>query len=310
LLHLMHAAGERPPTFTLGFEDWAKSEHEAARSMADAFETDHHEISVGRDLIETTVRTAECYDEPLGGTSFLPTFRLAEYSAAKRKVVFAGDGGDEVFTGYDRYHAVHNDPGREDSMAYTIRQYHAMMSWSGYSYNDLGRVLAPEWARPNLDREDEWFYREIARPGLSPVKAFQWLDLHSFLPEVILTKVDRASMAHALEVRVPYLDHELVETLFGLDESVYYESGIQKPLLRRLGASALPPDILARPKRGFGAPVKARHNLEPMARTLRNGRLAEDGLIRPAFIEEAVRARNRKSLWPLFVLEMWHRRWA
>lgn len=191
-----------------------------------------------------------------------------------------------------------------------IRAYARALTWSGYTYRSLAGLLHPDGPAAELERDDEWLYKQYLTSRLGPVKSFQVLDYHTFLPDVILAKVDRAGMAHSLEVRVPFLDHELVEYMIRLDERLYYRPGRYKPILHELLKKELPEEILRKPKKGFGAPVKSVRNVDHIRNELKKSRLIQDGLVNPTHIDQRLAEKDLKHLWPVYVFEMWYRRWG
>jgi asparagine synthase (glutamine-hydrolysing) len=171
-------------------------------------------------------------------------------------------------------------------------------------------ALLPPHLRAEIPDDLLWFPRAHFRRELTPLKRIQYLDVHCFLPELVLVKADRASMAHSLEVRVPLLDHELHEYLFSLHEDVYYDPHATKRLLRENLRGRLPAEILDRPKQGFTGPASFHANLGWYEAVLRGGRLVKDGWILAQAVEELLRRGKRGRLWDLAVLELWYARWA
>jgi asparagine synthase (glutamine-hydrolysing) len=164
------------------------------------------------------------------------------------------------------------------------------------------------------DRDPLWLFRRFFHHDLPPLTAVRYLDLKTYLPDDILTKVDRASMACSLEVRVPLLDHRLVEYAFDLDDRLLGAHPQGKAVLREAMAGKLPDLVLERPKSGFSSPVRRwlREGLAAGLADPTRWTIAEAGLVRPAFVREMMRNRsfNRwAKLWSLLVLERWHQRW-
>ena len=310
LLHLMHQKGYAGRSFTIGFQDWHRSEDADAQLVAGRFSASHTERMLNNDIISLTEKLAYFFDEPLGGTSFLPTYLVSELASETVKAVVAGDGGDEVFAGYTRYqHDVQslNDTFTKESVA---SLYGTKMAWGGYSYLDLEFVLDGTCGEVQRDRNDTWLYERIANTRYGLVKEMQMLDFATFLPEVILAKVDRASMANSLEVRVPFLDHVLVEYMSSLAEESYFHIGSYKPLLKDLYGSHLPARTLAKKKQGFGCPVKQGDNLSVMSAALIGGALMDHHIVQPDAIQSMIDRKARKQLWPMYIFEMWCRCWG
>jgi asparagine synthase (glutamine-hydrolysing) len=160
-----------------------------------------------------------------------------------------------------------------------------------------------------------WVFRKFYRNDLPPVHRLLALDLMTYLPDNNLALVDRAAMAHGLEVRVPFLDQSLVEFAFGLPESCLIQPGQTKILFRRAIQDLLPKEVLGRRKYGFSPPFKGwlrGPEREAIFRMIEKGSLAADGIIRPGAIRKFVErghARRYSKLWAVLTLEIWYRRW-
>jgi asparagine synthase (glutamine-hydrolysing) len=228
-------SGYQTHAFSIGFEGWPESEHRWAERVAECLSLP---ITV-RELRPVEVQIAEqlpvFFDEPLADPSIVPTFAVSELASGYVKAVLSGEGGDELFGGYHWQRAYKEEhrrhpwwvwltdrvlPGND---SHALRRYGEAMSASD---DRKERRRIRELFHPDLHSDIPedlfWFFRSHLRRDLSPLKRMQYLDIHTFLPELVLTKADRASMAHSLEVRVPLLDHRLHETLFNLDEDVAY----------------------------------------------------------------------------------------
>lgn len=269
-------------TFAIGFPEAAYNELGYARQVAQAFGTDHHEQVLQADALDVIEDLAWYLDEPSGDSSAIPTYMVSRLAAGSVKVVLSGDGGDELFAGYDKY-AVE---GRERRMRFVpglvraaaglaARSMPAGMRGVNYlrhaalpgpdRYLDaialfprekLGALLSPEVAR-RVARADAWG-GERARLVDGPahwLSRLQYADVHGYLPLDILTKVDRMSMAHSIEARVPLLDHELVEFAATVPPEMLLRGGQGKRLFRRAMRGVLPEPVLTRPKRGFAIPL-------------------------------------------------------
>ena len=276
-------------TFSIGFGDTRYDETRHARRVAEHFETEHHEYEVtpqARDVLDTL---AYHYDEPLADSSAIPTYYVSRYTRQSVTVALTGDGGDEVFAGYDRYRAAqlaasldclpafarraigsaaaflpHSQPKSLSNRAYRflscLGQNPAAryLAWIGvFPPAMLAHGYRADFAEQvDANEPPRWleaFYG--AAPG-EPADRAAYTDLHSYLPYDLLTKVDIASMACSLECRCPFLDHELVEFALSLPARLRLASGGRgKYLLRQWAAGFLPPEIVQREKMGFGVPV-------------------------------------------------------
>ena len=274
--------GARAATFAIGFDSDAASETPYARAVAERFATDHHERILSQSAAMNLLPSLkQWFDEPFADESALPTFLVCKTAREHVTVVLTGDGGDEVFGGYRtyprfaRYDRWPAWPRGVLDLTYALRKRLGRRSaWArllalldmGFSAGPRlwGLIMAgmPEAAkRPYRERleiprdyDDWWHYREFWRMDLPLRTRLQWVDFHTFLPGLVLTKVDRTSMAVSLEARVPLLDRRIVEFSFSLRESVRYHGGEPKGLLRHAYRGILPDDILDRRKKGFGIP--------------------------------------------------------
>jgi asparagine synthase (glutamine-hydrolysing) len=342
---LMAEAGRTPRTFSIGFGEADFDELRWARTIAARFGTRHEEQVVRPDAWSLLDRLVPLLDEPMADVSALPTFLVSRLAAAKVKVVLSGDGGDEVFGGYDHYPQALAEARRLDRLPTSARRalgaVAALLPRSALGKRWLRHASLPPRLR-FLDGEslfDRQARAELVAPPLAallarapdPLEArarllerapgdllerLMRLDLLTYLPDDILTKVDRMSMAWSLEVRPPLLDTPLVEAVLRLPGCYKVRGRARKILLKRAMAGRLPPEILARRKRGFGVPI--RHWMrgplaEPVRAVLTDGRTRSRGLFQPRAVEallaEHLSGRRDQSLalWSLLVLELWQR---
>ncbi len=283
----LQGKGGKVHTFSVGFDDAAFTETPYARIVAERYGTEHVEqhvdLALGRQVY---ARLHAMYDEPFGDTSAIPTFLVSEVARRHVTVVLSGDGGDEVFGGYTRYREMLEASGplpvgrllgpawRSRIIRGFLGHYPARwrgryrflrtlldpleaycMLMGGILKEEKAFLLRPEIVRRFRDYDDYWFFREHWIADLDPFTRLQYLDLKTYLPDDILTKVDRASMAVSLEVRVPILDHEVVAFAFSLPVAVRNPGNRPKYLLKRMLAPFLPETILERRKQGFAIPL-------------------------------------------------------
>lgn len=291
---MMAQLSEEPVnTCSIGFDDPAFDESKYASLVAAQYRTDHHGESVDENdygLIDTL---ASLYDEPYADSSAIPTYRVCELARKRVTVALSGDGGDENFAGYRRYRMAMAEQRVRDAVPSSLRKplfgflghYYPKADWAPRvfraktTFEALARDLVegyfhgvstlPDRVRDQLFsagfRRELQGYRavEVMRdharnaPTDDPLSMLQYIDLKTYLPGDILTKVDRASMAHALEVRVPLLDHQFVEWVSGLDSSTKLRGGEGKYIFKKSLQPYLSDDILYRPKRGFSIPLGA-----------------------------------------------------
>jgi asparagine synthase (glutamine-hydrolysing) len=306
ILNFMPSEIKNVSTFSVGFNNWKRSEHLDARIVSQNFNTNHNELIFDNNISENMNEVAHVFDEPLGGSSFLAVQQLTKFTSKSHKVAIGGDGGDEIFGGYRWYQKILAQKSLDlisllTGKKYLLKKYHQLMSWSDYSYGELKTLL-----NFSFDQDDDlWIYKKFDSPNFSNLKRLQNLDLCTFLPEVINSKVDRTSMYNSLEVRVPFQNHILVEKMLSLDESLYFKNGVNKILINQFLKGIVPDSILNKKKQGFSVPISQKHNFN----FLLNGSLVKHGLINKKPLEELIHYKNMKKLWPLEILENWHNTW-
>lgn len=331
---------EQLRTYTIGFSGGGDERH-FARTVAAHIHSDHHERLITPELVKRLPRLIWHLDQPLYDNSILPTYLVSQFAREDVKAVLSGDGGDEPFAGYDwtRFALAIPDLPRLWSPSGWKWAYQSGMQGMmkrllydvGHRGNDryLRRMTVPG----SLTR---WLYTNefLARLGndlREPLKdalhqaptrddrdRFPYADLSVYLPEDILFKVDRMSMANALEVRVPLLDHRLLEWTLGLPFTMRYRHGRGKYLLRKVAARYLPSSILKPRKQGFSVPV-GRWLLgelgDRVAALFSSQTFNQRGIVRPeaALTLLAMHRSKRYNLghciWSLVILEVWARVW-
>ena len=314
---LLHGrqAGADLASFSLGFAGSERSEHRAASEIASRLGAHHHErlMEFGESVGPTLRRLADHYDEPYGVSSQLTYYAVSELAARTHKVVLAGDGGDEVLAGYTWYQTiagtrpklrsyVSNILGRRSFREWALHLYARKMTGCAiYVKDTMG--LAPDFVRRMRQRKWGYFNEHLPDPPRA-LKSIQHLDARTFLLDNCLYRGDMSSMMHSLEVRVPFLDHELYEFVMSLDPSVYFSPEHPKKLLRPALEKRLPAEILDRPKQGFG--FQHRNNLltPEYADLLDNGELRKLGLLTGRFDYGKV---NPEIAFHLVYLELWLR---
>jgi asparagine synthase (glutamine-hydrolysing) len=337
-------------TFCIGFDEQEYDERRYARLVADRYGTDHHEMTVRPDAISVLPRITWHYGEPFADPSAVPTYYVSEIARRHVTVALNGDGGDESFLGYGRYRQclqtewVSRIPRtirrRSGSIAAKIpsawdrhkaarvvrRALNVAAEKNAVRYapsivyffeqdKDLGygAALREQLADSSLSQLDRWFDE-----APSFVAGAAWADIHTYLPDDLLVKVDIASMAHALEARSPFLDHVVMEWAAGIPASQKIAGGETKAILKSAMEPFLPQEILYRPKMGFGVPVDRwlRSELKEFAYDILLSDSARSRqLIRPEYVEnlldehcEGARLHHTR-LWGLLMLELWYRMW-
>jgi asparagine synthase (glutamine-hydrolysing) len=345
---LMAEASSRPvKTFSIGFDDARFDELEHARVVARHFGTDHHEFVVKPDALAILDRLIAHFDEPFGDTSAIPTWYVSELARRHVTVVLSGDGGDELFGGYDRYFP-HPRVAAFDRWAPPGSRTVAALAWPWLPHGATGKNFLRHVARdargrylesiayfrgdeqlallsPDVQRElrgsdaEARLGRHFARFAALPWPAqMMHFDFETYLPEDILTKVDRMSMAHSIESRVPLLDTHVVEFAARTPAALKIKAGRRKHLLKEVASRILPASILARPKQGFAVPVETwfRGRLgELFGDVLLSTRARQRGYFEMPFVERLLheqgqgRRDHTHRLWALLVFELWHQRY-
>jgi asparagine synthase (glutamine-hydrolysing) len=343
------AAGEQAEplkTFSVGFEEASFDELERARLVAGRYGTDHHEIVLRPDAVELFPKLVEAFDEPFGDSSALPTYLVSELAAGEVKVALSGEGGDELFGGYYTYVAdlLAARVGRLAALAAPLAEL-LPSSDAKVSLDYKAKRFARGAGLPPLERHHAWkeifarqaqaallgardpgwdpvdLYREryAETAGAEPLARLQDVDLGIYLVDDLLVKTDRSSMAHSLELRVPFLDNEVAAMALGLATPLKVRGLAKKRLLRRALAPLLPKEILRAPKQGFSIPVAAwlRGPLQGFAReTLSAETLARQGWLDPATVSGLLdrhcsgREDLSRQLWGLIAFTLWFDRYA
>jgi asparagine synthase (glutamine-hydrolysing) len=309
---------DAPRTFTLGFEASGRSEADAARRVAEHLDTEHMELAApAADFAGALDKIPGLFDEPFGDSAAWSNYLVAQFARREVTVALSGEGGDEIFCGYPRYWsrigarsnilnrslARYLPPLSRLASSMQRRGYVGLPAYAaalgGLTAQQIDSLLAPRWKESEYDYL--WFYRQFWREGLEPLAQLRWLDLHTDLAEGLLTKVDRTSMAHSLEVRPPLLDHRLVEFMLSVDPKLLVSERARrgKLLVRDLMEPRLPAHHLNRPKSGFGLPVHRWLTQHPQLLKDAVRRLMDRGVLQRAVGSEFRRA------WYLLVLDRW-----
>ena len=342
IVALMQAQSARPVrTFTIGFDEAEFDEAPKARAVAGHLGTDHTELYVSpQDALDVIPNLPRMWDEPFGDSSQIPTFLVSELGRRSVKVALSGDGGDELFGGYSRYRAIDRAWSKLGRVPFAVRSAaaHGLSALSGKPLipGASGRAARFLGAR-RLEDLYRWRISRIAEPQRllrggatgdacaarfgpvpflhDPAEKMMYIDTLTYLPEDVLTKVDRASMAVSLETRAPFLDHRVVEFAWRLPRSQRLGAAGGKQILRAIGRRHLPADLFDQRKMGFSVPVPAwlRGPLRGWADDLlAPDRLAREGILEPAAIRRlwtdflAGKPRHDRLLWNILMFQSWH----
>jgi len=334
-------------TFSIGFaDDPSFDELPYARLVAQRFGSDHHEFVVQPDAVELLPKLVWHYDQPFADSSAIPTYLVAQMTRAYVKVALTGDGGDELFAGYERFAAArlaeyyrhaprffqnavrrlarawpestaYDDPARRvrrfvDSAALPLPERY--LNWVGiFSPDALRQLLA---AAVEIDPLDHFRGYFTGRESADPIAELLAVNLSSYLPGDLLVKTDRMTMANSLEARCPFLDHRLLEFASRIPSSLKLKGMTTKYILKRALEGLLPKEIIWRKKHGFGVPV-GRWFRAGLKDFLCDHVLSPTALQRGYFDEQALRRLvgehlsgkrdHGHRLWALLTLEIWHR---
>ncbi len=339
---MSHASAEPVNTFSVGFEERGFDERAHARRVSEAFRTNHRELIVGHHSAAELPEIIRALDEPVADSAAIPTYYMAQLTRQHVTVVLTGEGADELFAGYSHYRILSwMDRGAALSPGALARglggAFSSLLARRGGAFvgrlrdraaaylalksvfsddekrtlYDGGLAASVREAAPPLD-----LVRNYLKPGDGPyLNQLLRMDLCTWLPDDLLVKVDRMTMAHGVEARVPYLDHRVVERVMRMPPSWKLRLFEGKHILRRAAAGLLPEEIVARKKTGFAVPVGewAAGEMREMVRDLLGPQsVRRRGLFNPDAVQSLVERKRygmfeRRQLWTLICLELWCR---
>ncbi|MDX2170369.1 MAG: asparagine synthase (glutamine-hydrolyzing), partial [Deltaproteobacteria bacterium] len=352
---MARAAGGTVDSFSVAYDEPSFDESRYARLVAQHVGTRHHELRLTSQMAaEAVPQIAEVLDEPLGDASFVPTLLLSRFARQHVKVVLGGDGSDEILAGYPTLGAHRLIEYYETVVPWHVRTWvaqklltHLPVSFDYFSRDfKIRRFVAGRgvpfevrhhrWMGSFTDEEKAELFQDWVKPVLGDTYARTWEhsrdcdarlplnrilydDMKLYLEGDILFKVDRASMAASLEVRVPFLNRIVVDYASALPIELKLRRLTGKYLLRRAVGDLLPAEVVKRPKQGFAMPVA--HWLggplrELVGDLLSPARIRRQGLFNDRVVSRLVDAHfartsdNRKQLWTLLIFQLWHARWA
>lgn len=353
---MQRASSRRIPTFSMGVRDHGEDESQHARKVAEYLGTDHTEMIVSpEDVLAVVPKLAGIYDEPFADSSQVPTALLSQLTRQHVTVALSGDAGDELFGGYNRYITAARLEPVMAYIPFAMRRVAAGVLrvvparyWDGVSASETARrvmhvppalgekmsrlagfLAAPTGQQAYLRTVSQWLDEStmpLRSSGATPQlpecpsaalpQQMMWWDMQSYLPDDILVKVDRAAMAYSLEMRVPFLDHRIVE--FSLATPMQYKirGGQSKWLLRQLLARHVPRNLFERPKQGFTLPLAEwlRGPLRDWAEDLLTPQALEaTGLLNAAKVRNTWQehlnrqSNHQRGLWTVLMLQSWLR---
>jgi asparagine synthase (glutamine-hydrolysing) len=319
LVYYMSRFGYVPSTFSIGFENWDVSEHHYAEAVAKQYGTDHHSYILESQSLDILDHLSWVYDEPNGDISIIPTYLVSKIASAKSKAVVSGEGADEFLVGY-QWQKDYTSPQKSfvekirdvffpGSNDYLLRYYANAMAMGRFDKDELTKMLHPD-LHSSINENPDWYYSSLFDCELPELKAMQKMDVKHFMGEQILSKVDRASMSNSLEIRVPFLDHDLCEFIFQLSPQVYYRKNETKHLLYQNIKKHFPTEILNRKKQGFVGPDKYYMNMNWYQSKLTDSKLVKDEIVNGPYIDQLIANKDHWRLWKVAVMELWYRRWS
>ena len=341
-------------TFTIGFKKDDFNEARYAKKIAKHLGTDHTELYfTSRNAMEVIPKIPNIHDEPFSDNSQIPSFLLSQLAKKQIKVALSGDGGDELFCGYNRYNSTNSWSKKFNLIPRSLRKALAtgiksisqenlnsflnllpnLSEYASKGYkiksikalqaetlSDLYYILLSHWQNPTeavrRSKEPGTFFTKF-KPQLKDLNNHQImmaLDQITYLPNDILVKVDRTSMASSIEARVPFLDHRLIEYSWKIPYSLKYRNGKSKWILRKILKNYVPENLTERPKMGFGIPLNdwLRGPLRDWAENLLNEKkLSQEGYFNPKLIrekwEDYISNKNKLlyDLWNVLMFQAW-----
>ncbi|MFQ5783945.1 MAG: asparagine synthase (glutamine-hydrolyzing) [Alphaproteobacteria bacterium] len=337
-------------TFTIGFEEAAYDERRYARMVAERYGTDHHEFVVAPDAMAVLPKIVWHYGQPFADSSALPTWYVAEITRRHVTVALNGDGGDEGFLGYPRY-AGCRAAGLTDALPPALRRTLAAAGrrlpfetsprrglryarrflidaaaggaerygrWMTFFSDEQKAALYGDALRDRLAGRSLALLERWYGDGDLGIARAAYADIHGYLPDDLLVKVDVATMAHGLEARAPFLDHELMAFAAAIPADRKMRGLHTKTLLKSAMKERLPRAVLQRPKMGFGVPIERwlRGEMRDLVRdTLLSARATARGLFRPEAVRNLLDEHARgvrlhhHRIWALLMLELWFAMW-
>jgi asparagine synthase (glutamine-hydrolysing) len=338
-----HGSAERVSTFSIGFRERSFNELDLARQVAQRYNTDHHELIVSPHLSELLPEVVAAFDEPFADSSAVPTYLVSQLASEHVKAVLCGEGGDELFGGYETYVAdqlarrvgpaaarlsplVERLPSSSArvSLDYRAKRFARAAGlpplerhhgWKEiFSDRQRAELVTEEWRDGGADPLAPWRARFAETADAPMLARLQDVDLGIYLADDLLVKTDRMSMVHGLEARVPFLDPVVAELAMSLPTKLKVRGLSKKRLLRRAAAPLIPDGIVSARKRGFSIPAAAwlRGELEPFARELLSPeRTRSQGYFEPAFVTRLLdehvdrRQDHSRQLWGLMSFSIW-----
>jgi asparagine synthase (glutamine-hydrolysing) len=354
LAMMKEASAGTVQSFSIGFEEKSFDESRYARLAAGTLGSEHHELTVTSSMMaELVPRLMDVLDEPFADSSIVPTYFLSRFARERVKVVLGGDGGDEMFAGYPTLQAhrlieyyekwvpfflraglvprfIDRLPVSKDNISFDFKARRFISGrgvpvasrhhrWLG-SFVPLEKrsLFVPALVQDDVDTYEVAYEHQRRCDAQETLNQLLYLDQKLYLEGDILTKVDRASMATSLEVRVPLLNHTLAEYVAEVPHELKLRGLKSKFIFKKAMEGVLPPEILKRPKKGFNVPVAywIGSSLKELVRDqLAPDKVRREGFFQPDYVQKLLReheegiADHRKLLWTLLVFELWQEKY-
>ena len=314
-------------TFSIGFEGWEANETATARETASRLGTTHCEAQLGAKDFGNLTELMGLFDEPVADSSIFPSVAVAALARQQATVALAGDGGDEVLGGYRWYQQIVH-PSKRKQLAFRIFPllhalglgntpqaqrcdpfaHYRFLTSPGLSLSQI-RTLFPWLPAEALPNDASVHQRSADPPGQRGYRRWQSIDMNTYMPDCNLYVADRASMAHSLELRVPFLDHRLVELVLSFPEALVTSRGEPKRLLSHWLDNHQLSHLLSRSKQGFSTPLHLFWSRQQMQITIRTGALSRSGLIDAKALNTTLDSCGDFSLRILAILSLWAEAW-
>lgn len=331
-------------TFSIGFKEEKFNELKYARVVAEKYNCEHHEQIIEPESIALLPKLIRGYDEPFADTSAIPTYYVSKMARENVTVALSGDGGDELFAGYESYRSfnkLHSNPfnfkspsfnkllwgnvhkilpanmkGRNLSYYLSKNRDHTSAYLYMWSIHERGKLILSNNHNINSSAGSELFKAKILENGFKNdfVSNYQFLDMKTYMVDSVLTKVDRASMMNSLEVRVPILDHVFAELTFKIPSNLKFHGNEQKYIFKQSMAPSLPDSILKHPKQGFSVPLTAWFK-DDLKKYVKDVLLAQNPLFSSYLDKKYVKSLVEKNntgtkdlgtrIWSLLFFEEW-----
>lgn len=331
-------------TFSIGFKEKTHNEAVHAKVLAEHLKTNHHEfIATYNDALQLVEQVILNYDEPYADSSAIPTYLVSQLASKHVKVVLSGDGGDELFFGYGAHQWAEklNSPSYKylrpaatfafSKMSSRFQRVASLLNYSGatfmpahifsqeqylFSAAEIGNLLAKDFENIFDDKFFANFFESTnTKRELTSAEQQAMFDLNYYLPDDLLVKVDRASMIHGLESRVPLLDHRIVEFAVNLSPQLKIKNGVAKYLLKQVLYQYVPQTLLERPKQGFSIPLNIWMKSELyflIEKYLNKNAVEHAGILDYKVVDQLINKWKSGSdylynrIWQLIVLQLWY----